>query len=169
MEQVCGAMVAHSILAPLFEHIGLYAIADAQMSLGELSVVDDQAFQGTACVLYLEDAQGTADLAAIADLAAALGVEWRGVEDEPGLLWCADALDLFAIDDQGHDFAAIAQALVAGEVGGAIPFQDRIQGALVLGLDKSAGCAAALLLSLHGLLEAGGIDSNAMFGGDLLS
>ena len=95
-----------------------------------------------------------AHLAGVADLAAHLGIERRGVEDDGGLVLHADDFE---------DFGRRLQFVVADELGG--------RGGLDLGefddLLLLRGAGAGLLL-VHQLVEAGDINGQAALAGHQL-
>src|SRR5579875_623674 len=168
MQEMCRAVVADRILASLLDHVGLHGIAHAQMTLGDAPVMHNQPLQRPARILHLEGAHRPGNVAPVSDLAAALRIEWRLIEDHERLLRSADALDLLAIYDQAHYFAGARDPFVAGKSGRTGSLEDLGKSLVVARLYEGAGCAAAFLLALHGLFKAGGIDAKALLGGYLL-
>src|SRR6266700_534823 len=168
MQQMRRAVVAHGIFAALSNNIGLHAVAHAQMAFVDIAIVYNEIANGAARILYFEGAHRPGQITTIADLAATFGVERGGIEQHQRGLWCADALDLLAVDYQRGDFTAACNAIVACEVGRTTALEDSRERFVVLRLHKDAGRTAAFLLALHRLLEAGGIHGKALLGGDLL-
>ena len=67
-ERMIGALL-------LGNNIGLHAVAHTHVALANTAIVDDQSLERAARILYLEDAQGVAQIATVANLAAALGIK----------------------------------------------------------------------------------------------
>src|SRR5271157_5174153 len=114
MQQVCGAVVAHSIFAPLHNHIGLYAITYTHVSFANASIVDNQPLERTTCILNLEDTHRAAQVTTITYLTTTFCIEWCGVEYHQGILWSADAINLNTIYNQANDLATSGDPLVTG-------------------------------------------------------
>ncbi len=74
---MCSTMVSHGIFSPLRIDIGLNFVAHTYISFADLSIMDDQAFQRTACILYLEDTHRLANITTITNLTTAFRVERR--------------------------------------------------------------------------------------------
>ncbi len=129
--------------------LGAELVADADAAGFHAADVQD----GIAGLARVVDDEAHADqpqLAAVADLATALGVERRAIENHHAGLAGAQVVDRLAIPEQGDDLAVVAEMVVAGE--------------LRLALDANAGLvgdvellcgAGALALRLHRGLEAG--------------
>src|SRR6266487_354616 len=168
MQKVRGAVIAHRVQATLLDHLGLHAIADAQVALVDAAVVNDQPLEGTPRILHAKSAHRSGNIAPVADLSAALGVEGGRVEQEERLLRRADTLDLRAIHNHANYLAAAPDAIVADKARGTEALEQRGKRLVILRLDERTCRAAALLLALHRLLEAGGIDREALLPRDLL-
>src|SRR5579875_3878575 len=118
------------------------------MALGQIAVMNDQAFQRTACILHLKQPGWSGEIAPVSNLATAFGIERCAVKNNQSLLRRANAFNFYAVDHQANDVAGASNALVAGECGGTDALQDIGQGPIVLGLHKSTGRTAAFLLAL---------------------
>src|SRR5258708_3724455 len=168
MQQVRSTVVAHRILSPLGNNIGLHAVAHTHVALANTAIVDDQSLEWATGILNLEDAHRAGEVDPVADLPTALGIEWGSVEYYQGRLWCADTVNLFAIHDQSHDFTAAANALVACEFGWPNAVKYCREYLYILTLRKGSGGTTALLLHLHGLLKTRDIDDKVVLSRHLL-
>ena len=102
------------------------------------------------------------DQAAIADLAARLGIERRLVDDDDAALACLERLDTRAVLDERDDLARRGLGLVAEELGGAELFLELEPQRLGRGLAGARpGLARLGALALHGGGEALRIDADA--------
>src|SRR5690625_1501903 len=104
---------------------------------------------------------GGADHACVADLTAGLGIEGRLVEDDRNLaILLSDGTVTFgAFRDQRHDLPLGFLGVIAKEIGRADTVRDLEPDGLVRRLAAAfPGSAGALLLLLHGGLEAGHVD-----------
>ena len=100
-------------------------------------------------------------LAAVADLAAGLGVEGRVVEHDHAEVAFVQFIDRRAVLVQRQDLAGGLQLLVAVEgAGRAVVFERRRHLEL-------AGGARLFLLARHGGIEGGGIDGDAALAADV--
>ena len=102
-----------------------------------------------------------ADDAGVADLAAALGVEGRAVEEDRDLVAVAG--------DDGEDGGLRLHLLAPDEVGRAVVVEDLLE-ARAVGVDVAllARLLGAGALLLHELVEGGEVDVDAALGRDLL-
>ena len=122
VEQVRAGVVAHRVGAPLGVDDGLDGLADAQPAV-ERAAMDDQPADRLLRVLDREQlaaAARLADRALVADLAAALGVERRPVEDDLGRAVAGELVELHAVADDRDDPALGGRGLVAQELGVAV-------------------------------------------------
>src|SRR5712692_10185743 len=99
VQQMGGTVVAYRIFTALLNHIGLYSIAHAQVALAHFSIVNDQAFEGTARILYMKDTNQPANVALIAYLTTAFSIKWGCIQHQQGPLRGTDTLNLNTIDD----------------------------------------------------------------------
>ena len=105
MEQVRAGVVAHRVGAPLGVDDGTHRLADPQPAV-ERAAVDDQPADRLLGVLDGEQRRSAArlaELAAVADLAAALGVERRPIEDDLGGALAGQLVELHAVADDRDD------------------------------------------------------------------
>ena len=137
MQQVGGAVVAHRILAPLFNHAGLHYIANPQVTFAHLSIMDDQTFERTLRILDMKHAYRAGNIALITYLPTTLSIEGRHIEYQQCSLWRTDALDFHAVNNQAGYFAATADSLVARELTWPHALKQVRQGLLILPLDKN--------------------------------
>src|SRR5690348_1443006 len=109
--------------------------------------MNNQALERPTCILHLEIAHWSRQVAAIPDLSTALSIERRGIQDHQRRLWCADTVYLFTIYYEADDLSASSHALIAKKLCGTDALQNVGEGAIIGGLDKGAGRAATLLLA----------------------
>ena len=98
VEQVRARVVAHRVGAPLGVDLGADRLADAQPA-AQGAAMDDEPAERLLGVLDVEEDAAAARLAedaAVADLAAALGVERRPVEDDLGRAVAGQLVELDA-------------------------------------------------------------------------
>ena len=111
-----------------------------------------------------------ADLALVADLAAALGVEGRAIEDDLGLAAAGQVAVLRPVAHDRDDAALGGRRLVAEELGVAGPRLDGAVQGSQLGMLRQLGLPAgarAVALFGQGALEPGSVDADAVLGGEL--
>ena len=172
VEEVRGGVVAHRPGAPLGVDDGRDGLTDPQPPV-ERSAMDDEAAGRALGVLHGEErraAAGLRELAAVADLAAALGVERRPVQDHLGLAVAGQLVVGDAVADDRDDGRLGRRRLVAeeGRVAGAP--EDRLVERQQLGVAGQLGLAAAaapLALLGEGGLEARPVDAHAVLGRQL--
>ncbi len=127
VQDVRAGVVAHRVAAQALVHDRLDRVADAQRARFEVpDVRHDAAVADVLRVLDHEAALGPDDLAAVAHLAAALGVERRVVQrrprlDAPRQLRRQLPHHRVAVQQDADDRRERARRLVAHELGGASP------------------------------------------------
>ena len=144
VEQVRPRVVAHRVGAALGVDDGLDRLPDPQPPV-ERAVVDDQPAMrplGVGHGEQLAAATGLADDALVADLAAALGVERRLVEDDLGLAVAGQLVELHPVAQDGNDPALGGRRLVAEEPGVADAALDRAVQRDQLGVLREVGLLA---------------------------
>ena len=172
MEQVRARVVAHRVGPPGGIHDRLDGLADPQPAV-ERAAVDDQATERLLRVGHREQLAAAARLAQdalVADLAAALGIERRPIEDDLGLAVAGQLVELHPVPDDRHDAALGGRRLVPDEPGVAASALDRAVERRLLGVARQLGLrpgAAPLALLGEGALEPIAIDGDAVLGGDL--
>ena len=130
-------------------------------ALDDARVVAVEAGQPVGGVVDHRGAGVGADHAGVADLAAALGVERRAVEEDRHLVAVAG-------DDREHGGLGL-HLLAADELGGAVVVEDLLE-ARAVGVDVAllARLLGAGALLLHELLEGGEVDADPALGRHLL-
>ena len=172
MEQVRAGVVAHRVGAPVGIDDRLDRLADPQPAV-ERAAMDDQAAERLLRVGHREQLAAAARLAQdalVADLAAALGVERRPVEDDLGLAVAGQLVELHPVADDRDDAALGGRRLVAEEPRVAAAALDRAVQRGLLGVARQLGLrpgAAPLALLGEGALEPVAIDGDAVLGGEL--
>ncbi len=172
MEQMRPRVVAHRVGAPLGVDDGVDRLADPEPPV-KGPAMDDQPAERPLGVVHGEQrrpATGLAELAAVADLAAALGVERRPIEHDLRLALAGQLVELDAVTDDRDDPALRLRALVAQELRVARPSVDRAveRGGLgLLGQFRLLAAPTPLPLLSKGRLEPLAIDPDPVFGGQL--
>ncbi len=171
MEQVRGGVVAHRPRTTHGIDLCAHDLADRERC-PDRALMDDQAADGPLGVLDVEGHRSVRgqEAASVADLAAALGVERRLVEDDLDHGAGSSRVDLRAAGHDGHHRRLRGRRVVAQECGLAGPGQDRLVGAGRLGVAgelRLATAPRALALSGEGDLEPVSIDRDAVLGGQL--
>src|SRR5690242_9575085 len=113
MQQVSGAVVAYGIFSPLCYDVSLYLITNSHVAFSDAPVVDNQPFNGTACVLHLEDTHRPGNVTPVTYLPSALCIKRRRIENEQGILRGTDTLRYFSTNNDPNNFAAARNPLVA--------------------------------------------------------
>ena len=169
MEQMRARVIAHRVGASRGVDLGGHGLPHPQASV-ERAAMDDEAAERTLGVgdrEQLAAAAGLAQDAEIADLAAALGVERRAIEDDLRLAVAGQLVELHPVADDPDDPAVGRRRLVAEELGVAGPRVDgAIQGGEAGGLRElglGPGSAPVALLGQGGV-EAGPVDADAILG-----
>ena len=159
VRQMGRGVVEPGARAPPRIHDQPRSIADRQAAAPDHHRVHMQVAGLTLGVENLAGAVLAIDLAAITGLPAALGVEWRGVEqDLDGLAALRDG-DFLAVLDQGQDFANRLNAIVAGKHRRTQPIaQGQPHRALRLLARPRPAFPRQGALALHGFVEAGEVD-----------
>ncbi|OQC09427.1 MAG: hypothetical protein BWX79_01430 [Alphaproteobacteria bacterium ADurb.Bin100] len=158
VHQVGDRVVSHGRTAHQGVDPGGHMVAHVQRALGKRAMVAEHVGLDLLRICHVETRRTAEQFALVAHLAAALGVERRGVEhDDPVLpgsqLSHADAVKVQR-DDLGGPFF---QVLIAGEgVAGAAVLQRLVHLEL-------AGCTALGLLLFHGGGKTGAVHLDAMF------
>ncbi len=116
MQHVGGGVVAGDLLAPGLVDLQPHAVADLQATLVQQCLVQDRPPRRLLGVVHREKDSTTLALTAVADLAAALGVEGGAVEDQDALLAGGDACCLAAVDINGLQQCIGLQVIVADEL-----------------------------------------------------
>ena len=161
VHQVRGRVVPRSTGARRAVHRGHHAVADAQPAGLELALVAEHLGLDFLRVLDAEAAVGAGELAAVAHLAAGLGVERRAVEHHHRSLAGSDLLDRRSLAVKRRHRAFERERIVAVELG-------RPAGILHAGGHRELGSGAgALALALHRRLEAGVIDAHVALARDV--
>src|SRR5690606_16648849 len=145
-------VVAHGAGARRGIHAGLHGVAHRDLAGDDLAVVAEDVRLDLLGVVHPEERQAGGplrDLAAVADLAARLGVERRLVEHDDAPLAHTEALDRRALPIQGGDPRRRGELLVAPEARGLALVFDRRAGA------ESPGRARLLALVRHRGLVTG--------------
>ena len=141
MEQVRARVVAHRVGPPVGIHDRLDGLADPQPPV-ERAAMDDQAAERLLRVGHREQLAAAARLAQdalVADLAAALGVERRPVEDDLGLAVAGQLVELHPVPDDRDDAALGGRRLVAQEPRVAAAALDRAVERRLLGVARQLG------------------------------
>ena len=94
-----------------------HVVVDGDAPLDNAAAVEDKAALGALRIVDLEAPVGAGDLAAVADLAAGLGVERRLEEHELRLVALLDAVDRRPTGDDAGDARLVAEGVVADEAG----------------------------------------------------
>ncbi|OPZ06361.1 MAG: hypothetical protein BWZ09_00430 [Alphaproteobacteria bacterium ADurb.BinA305] len=138
-----------------------HALPDRQLAGAHHAVMAEHRGLDLLRVFHAEDAGGGAQLAAVADLAAGLGIERGVVEHDHTHLALEQLIDRSAVLVQREDVALLFQQRVAVEGGlGAVVFQ--VGGHLEL-----AGGARLLLLARHRGIEGERVDGDLAFAADV--
>ena len=172
VEQVRARVVAHRVGPPLRVDDRLDGLADPQPAV-ERAALDDQAAERLLRVGHGEQLAPAARLAqhaVVADLAAALGVERRPVEDDLRLAVAGQLVELHPVAHDGEDAALGGRRLVAHEPRVADPAVDRAVERGQLGVLRELRLgprAAAVALLGKSALEPVAIDRDAVLGGEL--
>ena len=162
VHQVRGAVVAHGLRATLGIDARDELVADFDLPLHDAAVMAEHGRLDLQRVVDDDACTRIAQLAAVADLAAALGIEGRVVEHHHHVVAGTRALHRRAVDVDRGDAGVLAhQVLVAVEGRGrAAVFQ--ALGHLELGLG-----ARLLALALHRRVEAGAVHRDAALAADV--
>src|SRR5450432_727579 len=137
------------------------------MSLTDVAILDDQTLKWTPCILHTEDTHRRCNIAPIADLPTAFSIERGNIKQNERLLWRTNALYLFTIYYQTNDFATTRKPFIANKFSWTKALQQFGQSLIILCLYKGTGGAAALLLTLHGVLKTRRINRKTLLGGNL--
>src|SRR3990172_1896581 len=152
VQQVGGGVVAHDVPPPRAVERGADAVADADLPPRDAAAVDDDPLPHLLRVRHGDLAAAGADAAGVADLAAALRIEGRAVEDDLHLLAFPRLLHPLPAPQQGQHLGAGLGRLVAQEGRGGYVTEDaRGYGLRLSG--EPARRAGALALPRHRLLE----------------
>ena len=144
MQQVGPRVVPHRVGPSLGVDDGLDRRPDLQTAV-ERPAVDDEAADRSLRVGDLEQdapAARLADLAMVADLAAALGVEGRAIEDQLGLADAGQVVVLHPVAHDRDDAALAGRGLVAEELGVTGPSLDGAVQGSQLGVLRQLGLPA---------------------------
>ncbi len=169
VQQMGGRVVAHRPGSPFGVDARRNRLAHLESAV-ELAAMDEEPGDRLLRVLDREQvaaAAGFEDLAVVADLAAALAVEGRGVEDHFGLALAGQLLILHAVTKNRDDASFRLDAVVAEELRLADAALDALVQVPELGVAgqiRLGALAAAGLLLGHGGGEAVAIDANAVLG-----
>ncbi len=172
VQHVRARVVAHRVGAPVGIHDGGHGLADAEAAV-ERSAMDDEAarrFLGVGDVEQDRARALLADLALVADLAAALRVERGAVEDDLGLAGAGQLGVLDAVAQDRDDPALGRRGVVAEELRVAGASDERLVDRRALGVSGQLGllaAAAALPLLGERLVEPEAVDPDAVLGGQL--
>ncbi len=164
MEQVRPRVVAHRVGPTLGVHNGVDRLTDPKPTV-EDPAVDDQPPERSLRVADGEErgaAARLAQLAAVADLAAALGVEGRPIEDDFGLALAGQLVEFHAVADDRDDATLRLGRLVAEKLAVSRTALDRAVERGNLGLLRQRrllAAPAALALLSEGRLETRPIDA----------
>ena len=162
VHQVRGAVVAHGPRAALGVDAGDEAVADLDLAFDDAALVAEHRGLDLGRVFDDHARARVAQLAGVADLAAALGIERRVVEHDDHVVAGAGAVHRRAVDVDRRDLAVLAdQVLVAveGGVGAAV-------GQALRQLELARG-ARLLALAGHRGVEAGFVDGDAALAADV--
>ena len=165
VEQVGGGVVAGRVGASGAVDLGLDLVADGELSGGDFADVGDHVAEGAGLGDFELRAVG-GDGAGVADLAAAFGVEGRGVEDDADLVAGRGVGDRLAVADDRGDLGAGCDLVVAGEGRGEVQLSEG--GGLGVAAEFG-GLACAVLLIGEGGLESLDVEGQACGFGDCLS
>ena len=141
MEQMRARVVAHRVGASVGIDDRLHRLPDPQPAV-ERPAVDDQPTERLLRVGHREQLAATARLAQdalVADLAAALGVERRLVEDDLGLTVAGQLVELHPVAEDRDDPAVAGRRLVADEPAVAGATLDRAVERGLLGMPRELG------------------------------
>ena len=172
MEEVRAGVVAHRVRPAIAVDDRVDPLADAQSAV-ERAAMDDQPADRLLGVLDGEQrrtATRLPELAAVADLAAALGVERRSVEDDLGGPLARQLAQLQPVSNDRDDASFDRGGLVPDKLGVARPRLDRLVESAELGMLRELGLlarATPLALLGQGRIEALAIDRDAVLGREL--
>jgi hypothetical protein len=144
VHQVRGRVVAHRAPARLVVDVRRDRVADAQLAGPDLAQMPDDVRLDLLRVLDREQRQahaGLGELAAVADLAARLGVERRAREHDDAALAGRQAVDLRAVAVQRDDLRLRRERVVAVEARLRAVVRERLAG-LELRRRRVRACAA---------------------------
>src|SRR5712692_3239595 len=154
MQQVCSAMVAHSIFSSLCNHIGLYAVAYTHEAFADASIVDNQTLQRTTCILNLKDTHRATQVATITYLTTTFSIERCDIKYYQGVLRSADTINLDPIHNQANNLTSTSDSLITCEFGWPNALQHFRKGFIISPLGKCACRSTSFLLLLYRLLKA---------------
>ena len=162
VHQVRRAVVAHGLGALLGVDAGDEAVADLDLALDDAALVAKHRGLDLGRVLDDHARARVAQLAGVADLATALGVEGRVVERDHHVVARACAIHRRAVDvDRCHRTLLADQMLVAVKRG-----IDAAVGQALRHLELARG-AGLFALAVHRQVEAGFVDRDAAFATDI--
>ena len=167
MQQVRGGVVTLARAATAGIDLRRHRVVHGDPSLDDAPAVHDQPLGRVLCVRDGDAASRRDDLAAVAGLAAAFGIE-RGLEqhDFHGLARLGALLHAGGADDSG-DGRRVVRPVVADEL--CLDVRKFREGGDALRLDlELRRCSPALTLGRHLAREAFGIDGEPLARGDLL-
>ena len=164
MEGVGGGVAAGDRLPAVGVDLGVDRVVDPGLARHHPGGVDREALQAGPGVGDLEHGPAPGpDQAGVADLAAALGVERRPVQDQLDLVALAGRGQLLAVAEQPQDAALGGGGLVADEGGAAVAAGQVPVGVepAQVGVQLPAGLLGPAALVVHELAEAVGVDVQA--------
>ncbi len=162
VQQVGGRVVAHDALAGQHVDLGGDAVADRDGAGLDDAVVAEDGGLDLLRILDGEDAMHRLQHAAIADLAAGLGVERRVVKNDDAHFALVQLVDRSTVLVQGEHVGLGFQCVVAVEGRGR---------AVVVQIGRHlelAGGARLFLLARHRGIEGGGVNGDLVFAADVL-
>ncbi len=163
VEDVGAGVVACGAAPPVEVDGGGGALAGTELSFDDAAAVDD----GTAGGLGIfdeEDAGGGEDVPAVADLAAAFGIEGGDGEDDFGFLAFGEEVDEGVAAEDGDECGVGFGVGVADEA--AVVVAELLDDGGDFALEEGALLAGACALGFEGCLESEVVDGEAFGGGD---
>ncbi len=162
VHQVGGAVVAHGLRAALHVHLGDEAVAHVDAAFDDAAVVAEHVGLDLDGVFHQHARGGVAQLAGVAHLAAALGVERRLVEHNHGVVAGGGRGHRAAVHVDADDLHRLQHQLLV-----AVELRGRAAVAQALRHLELARFAGALLLLFEQRVEARLVDAHAALAADV--
>ena len=162
VQQMGGRVVERGGRAPLDIDRRRHAVANAELTLRDPSQMADDPLTLFLGIGHRELAHLPGQGAAVAQLAAGLGVKGREIEDhQPVLARIQGVAGLTAVVNRHHG-GALAQVIVTAELGLTL----EVDGHILADAELTGGSGAPLLF-VHGTLETRQVDAQTTLAGDV--